>query len=94
MRQYYVYILASRSRTLYVGVTNDLAVRLAQHRTGAHGFTARFRINRLVYWEATESPYSAISREKQIKGYRRETKVALIVSMNPGWDDLSSRLNI
>lgn len=94
MRQYYVYILASRSRTLYTGVTNNLAFRLAQHRAGTHGFSARYRVSRLVYWEATANPYSAIAREKQIKGYRREKKDALIASMNPGWDDLSGGLGI
>jgi putative endonuclease len=94
VRQYYVYILASRSRTLYAGVTNNLAVRLAQHREATRGFSAQYRVNRLVYWESAESPYAAITREKQIKGYRREKKEALIASMNPGWDDLSAGLGI
>ena len=94
MRQYYVYILASRSRTLYVGVTNNLTLRLARHRRGEHGFTARYRVNRLVYWESVENPYSAIEREKQIKGYRRKKKEALIVATNPGWDDLAPGLGI
>ena len=94
MRQFFVYILASRSRTLYVGVTNNLALRMAQHRQGEDGFTARYRVTRLVYWENVESPYSAITREKQIKGYRRSKKEALIEAMNPGWDDLTTSLGI
>ncbi|MGH7678682.1 MAG: GIY-YIG nuclease family protein [Gemmatimonadaceae bacterium] len=91
MRQFYVYILSSRSRTLYVGVTNDLIKRLTQHRQGTSGFTAKYRVNRLVYFEVTERPLIAIAREKQIKAYRREKKVALVTSMNPGWDDLSEQ---
>jgi putative endonuclease len=90
MRQFFVYILASRSRTLYVGVTNDLDKRLYQHREGKGGFTSKYCINRLVYFETTTSPRVAIAREKQIKGYRRAKKLALITSLNPAWDDLAS----
>ena len=89
MRQFFVYILASRSRTLYVGVTNDLAKRLYQHRTGECAFTAKYRISRLVYIETASTPRAAIEREKQIKGYRRDKKIALIRSMNPTWKDLA-----
>jgi putative endonuclease len=89
VRQFFVYILASRSRTLYTGVTNDLQVRLQEHRSGECAFTAKYRIDRLVYWETTDNPLAAIQREKQIKGYRRAKKIALIASVNPGWDDLS-----
>jgi putative endonuclease len=89
VRQYYVYILASRSRRLYVGVTNNLVVRLCQHRNSASGFTTRYHITRLVYFETTSNAMSAISREKQIKGWVRERKIALIKSTNPTWDDLA-----
>ena len=67
---------------------------MAQHREKKQGFTAKYRVTRLVYWESAENPYSAIAREKQIKGYRREKKVALITAMNSGWDDLANELGI
>ena len=86
---YCVYILASRSRTLYVGVTTDLARRLAQHRSGVSEFTRRYRIQRLVYLERTGDVASAIRREKQLKGMSRRKKLDLITAQNPGWDDLS-----
>ncbi len=89
-RQYFVYILASRFKTLYVGITNDLDRRLAEHRERRAGtFTARYRIDRLVYFESYHEPTTAIEREKQIKSWRRERKVELIESKNPGWTDLS-----
>ena len=90
VRQYVVYILSSRSRQLYVGVTNSLAHRLEQHRAGKVSYTARYRIHRLVYSEMTESPYSAIAREKQIKKLTRAKKIALIQSMNPAWNELAA----
>ena len=89
MRQFHVYILSSRSRTLYVGVTNSLALRIAQHRRGEVDFTRRYAINRLVYVETTDDVRAAIAREKQIKSYRRGKKLALITHLNPGWDDLA-----
>jgi len=90
-KQYYVYIMASRSRTLYAGVTNDLERRVAEHKRGLlPGFTSRYRVSRLVYFEATENVESAIAREKEIKCWRREKKVALIESGNPTWDDLAA----
>jgi putative endonuclease len=89
MRTYFVYILASRSRTLYIGVTNDIARRLAQHRVARVGFTARYQCNRLVLLETTPDAGSAIAREKQLKNWRREKKIALIQATNPGWDDLA-----
>ena len=88
MRQFWVYIMASNSRTLYTGVTNDLALRVCQHRQGLNRFTARYRINRLVYYETTNLVMAAIQREKQIKAWTRAKRIALITSMNPGWDDL------
>jgi putative endonuclease len=89
MRTYFVYILASRTRTLYIGVTNDIARRLQQHRAATTGFTARYRCTRLVFVEAAPDARTAIAREKQLKHWRREKKIALIQAMNPGWDDLS-----
>ena len=89
--KYYVYILASKSRTLYVGVTNDLKRRVYEHKHGVlPGFTSRYRASRLVYFEETENVGSAIPREKQIKQWRREKKVALVEAVNPTWDDLSA----
>ncbi|MEP6943759.1 MAG: GIY-YIG nuclease family protein [Betaproteobacteria bacterium] len=91
MRTYYVYILSSRSRNLYVGVTNDLARRVFQHKTHAvPGFTARYRIDRLVHFEEGNDVCEAIAREKQVKSWRREKKLALIASSNPTWEDLSA----
>jgi putative endonuclease len=91
MKTYYVYIMAGASRTLYTGVTNNLERRLLQHRRKLlPGFTARYNINRLVYYEATGSILSAIAREKQIKSRRRAKKVALIEAANRDWKDLSA----
>ena len=89
MRQYYTYILASKRRTLYVGVTNNLVRRLAQHRQATDSFVSRYMIYNLVYFEATTDVRVAIAREKEIKGWRRKRKKALIESVNPGWLDLS-----
>ncbi len=90
---YYVYILASRSRTLYTGVTNDLIGRVSKHREGlVPGFTARYRIHRLVYFETFRDVRAAISREKQIKAWGRAKRVALIEARNPTWQDLASDL--
>ena len=88
---YYVYILASRSRAIYVGMTNDLTRRVFEHRSHAvPGHTAHYRLTRLVYFETTDSPYAAIAREKQIKGWRRDEKVALVEQGNPTWEDLAA----
>ena len=89
MRTYYVYILASRSRALYIGVTNNLVQRLASHRDGKASHTATYRIVRLVHVEMTHDVHAAIAREKQLKGWRRERKLALIGSVNATWDELS-----
>ena len=88
MRPCWVYILTNRSGTLYTGVTNDLARRLAEHRDGT-GFAARYAMDRLIYTEEHSRPADAIAREKQIKGWRREKKVALVNAANPAWADLS-----
>lgn len=91
VKEYYVYILSSRSGTLYVGMTNDLVRRVWQHRQGtSDGFTKRYRINRLVWFESGGDVFGAIAREKQIKAWRREKKIALIVVDNPAWEDLSA----
>jgi putative endonuclease len=86
----YVYILANRSKTLYVGVTSNLENRVWQHKqdTGSE-FAAQYRLNRLVYFERYGDIRAAIDREKQIKGLLRRKKIALIVSLNPEWKDLS-----
>jgi putative endonuclease len=90
VKHYFVYILTNRSRTLYTGVTNHLERRVWQHKQGAvPGFTSKYRIDRLVYFESFRDIRVAIRREKQIKGWRREKKIALITSQNPGWKDLS-----
>lgn len=89
MRAYHVHILASRSGVLYVGVTNDLMRRLEQHRhADVPSFTKRYKATRLVYFESTNDVYAVITREKQIKGWSRAKKVALIESVNAGWLDL------
>ncbi len=88
--QYYVYILTNRSRTLYVGVTSNLEKRALEHKQKLiPGFTAKYNIDRLVYYETTSDIRGAIAREKQIKGWRRAKKIALIETMNPQWEDLS-----
>jgi putative endonuclease len=90
MRSYYVYILASHSRVLYVGVTNDLRRRMAEHRSGAvPGFTRRYRITMLVHFEATANVTGAIAREKQLKRWPRGRKIRLIEAANREWRDLS-----
>ena len=90
MKQYYVYILASKSRVLYIGVTNDLERRVFEHKQKLiKGFTAKYNVDRLVYYELFENIRDAIAREKQIKGWLRDRKVAMIEAMNPRWRDLS-----
>ena len=90
MKQYFVYILASPSRTLYTGVTNNLARRVYEHKHKLiPGFTSRYNVGLLVYFETFDTPQEAIAREKQIKGWVRRKKVALIEENNPSWEDLS-----
>ena len=86
----FVYILSSKTRVLYVGVTADLGRRMWGHRLGAlPGFTRRYGVDQLVYYETARDPAGAIRREKQIKGWARVKKVAMIDSMNPEWNDLA-----
>jgi putative endonuclease len=89
-RSYYVYIMASRSRALYVGVTGFLMTRVLRHRAGEGGeFTRRYQVHRLVYFATFQNVGDAIARETQIKKWRREKKVALIEDRNPTWEDLA-----
>ena len=89
MNRYFVYMLASqRNGTLYVGVSNDLLRRVWQHKQGtADGFTKRYKVNLLVWFEETESVEAAIQREKQLKKWRRQWKLELIEASNPYWRD-------
>jgi len=90
MKEYFVYIMANRSKTIYTGVTNDLERRVSEHKQGLiKGFTSRYNIKKLVYFESGFDIHEAISREKTIKGWLRKKKIALIESMNPLWKDLS-----
>jgi putative endonuclease len=90
-RRYYVYIMASRSRVLYVGVTGFLMARVLRHRAGEGGaFTRKYRVHRLVYFHGFHNVGDAIVRETEIKKWRREKKVALIRAENPTWEDLSA----
>jgi putative endonuclease len=89
-RTYYVYILASESRMLYVGITNDLMRRLAEHKSGiCDGYAFQHGITRLVHFEQTNDVLAAIAREKQVKSWRRMKRLELIEQDNPNWRDLS-----
>ena len=91
MKTYYVYIMTNRSKTLYTGVTNDLERRVCEHKHKLlTGFTHRYNIDRLVYYETAPDAPAAIAREKQIKSWRRAKKIALIRSVNRRWLDLSA----
>jgi putative endonuclease len=84
--------MTNRSKTLYAGVTNNLERRIYEHKQGRiPGFTAKYKITQLVYFEITTDVKAAIQREKQIKGWLRSKKIALIESVNPGWNDLSEK---
>ncbi|HLJ27061.1 MAG TPA: GIY-YIG nuclease family protein [Candidatus Angelobacter sp.] len=89
-RTYYVYILTSDSGTLYTGVTNSVFHRVLQHRNKeTPGFTSTYDVNRLVHCEPFSDVHAPICREKEIKGWTRKKKIALIESVNPKWDDLA-----
>ena len=86
---YWIYILSNRSHTLYIGVTNKLSTRVAQHRQQTRGtHTARYKITRLVYFERFQYINNAVTREKELKHWTRAQKVALIESTNPTWEEL------
>jgi putative endonuclease len=88
--RYATYILASRSHQFYIGVTNNLERRMRQHREHTfEGFTARYNVDRLVWYQIFGDVCDAIAREKQLKGWRREKKIQLIELENPAWQDLS-----
>ena len=89
-KRYYVYILASKSRVLYTGVTGFLLQRVLQHKSGeVDGFTGQYRVNRLVHFEVFRYVDNAIARESELKNWRREKKVKLIEESNPTWEDLA-----
>jgi putative endonuclease len=90
MKDYYVYILASKKDgVLYIGVTSDLIKRIFEHKQGfVSSFTKKYHVKDLVYYEITQDVYSAITREKQLKHWRRAWKIELIEKMNPEWKDL------
>ena len=89
-KTYYVYIMASRSLNLYTGITNSLYRRVLQHKSGEiDGFTKRYNIDRLVYYEVFHQVANAIAREKQIKSWTRAKRLALIKTKNPTWQDLA-----
>ena len=89
-KQYYVYLMTNTTGMLYTGITNDIERRVQEHKSKAiPGFTARYNMTKLVYVEDTTDVQAAIAREKQIKGWLRKKKVALIETMNPTWRDLS-----
>ena len=94
MRDYYVYILTNVSRTLYIGVTNDLQRRLYEHRVGIGSeFTRKYHVHQLIYYESTNSVWAAIEREKELKSWRRSRKIALIEQKNTDWKDLAAEWN-
>jgi len=95
MKTYLVYILASkRNGTLYVGITNELTRRMFEHKSGLiNGFTKKYSIDKLVYFESTSDVNAAILREKRLKKWERKWKIELIEKLNPDWKDLSLQFN-
>ena len=93
-RQYYVYILASkRNGTLYIGVTSNLADRVDKHRKGIYdGFTKKYKVDKLIYYEVYGDVYAAISREKQLKDWKRNWKIELMEKDNSAWRDLFNKI--
>ena len=90
MKNYYVYIMTNKSKTLYIGITNDLVRRVYEHKNKlVDGFTKKYNLAKLVYYESMNDADSAIKREKQLKNWHREWKINLIESVNKGWKDLS-----
>ena len=90
MRDYYVYIMTNSVRTIYIGVTNDLTRRVYEHKHKLiDGFTKKYNITYLIYYETTDDVEAARVREKQLKGWRRDRKIALIEASNPQWKDMS-----
>ena len=96
VRSYYVYLLTNwNNKVMYVGVTNDLARRIYEHKSKlVPGFTEKYQVRKLVYFEETSDVEAALAREKEIKKWRREKKDALVIDRNPEWRDLSEELGI
>ncbi|EKE18497.1 MAG: hypothetical protein ACD_9C00313G0005 [uncultured bacterium] len=93
MKQYCVYILTNKSGTLYIGVTGNLAKRIWEHKNKVvEGFTEKYNIDKLIYYEQTENVMSALEREKQLKKWSRQKKINLINTLNPNWEDLYNNL--
>jgi putative endonuclease len=91
---FYVYVMSNRTHVLYIGFTNDLARRVAEHQEGLiAGFTQQYHLNRLVYFESYEDVSEGIAREKQLKGWRRAKKIKQIEALNPKWSDLSREMS-
>ena len=91
-RKYWTYIVASTTGTLYIGMCNNIARRVFEHKSSKfEGFASKYHCNRLVYYETFDDVRKAIDREKQLKGWRREKKIALIESLNPRWTDLAEK---
>lgn len=89
-RCFYMYIMASKNRALYIGMTNGLTKRVWQHKfEDINGFTKKYKVNRLVHWESFDDVRNAINREKELKGWTRAKKIALIEELNPKWKDLA-----
>jgi putative endonuclease len=90
--KYFVYIVCSRSGTLYIGMTNNIDRRALEHKRGEiEGFASKYGCDRLVYYESYDDVHKTIGREKQLKGWRRAKKIALIESINPRWEDLAEK---
>jgi len=95
MEDYYVYILTNNSKTLYIGLTNNLPRRIYEHRNKLiGGFTKKYNLNTLVYFEIYNSIETAIRREKQLKNWHRQWKINLVESVNPEWNDLSTEFEL
>jgi len=91
--RYYVYIVASKTGTLYIGMTNSLDRRMLRHKAGEiEGFASKYHCDRLIYYEGSDDVHRAIGREKELKGWTRAKKIALIESRNPRWTDLAEKL--
>jgi putative endonuclease len=91
-KKYWVYIVGSRTGTLYIGMTNNIYRRVLEHKSGEfEGFASKYHCTRLIYYESFDDVRNAIDREKQLKGWRREKKIALIESLNPRWEDLAEK---
>jgi len=93
MKKYCVYIMNNKSKILYIGITNNLIRRIGEHKSGLiKGFTKKYNIKSLAYYEEFNNPRDAIIREKQLKGWLRKKKIALIEYLNPKWNDLSESI--